>query len=120
MADVMILERRVAAVAVALAATAGSLAVVAQVKTNVPDPVPAARPAMVERVVYVGSIMQLIIRLAPGETIQAWVQNQGTELPFQQGTPVMVHMPPEALRVLFDPGDSQQPDARSPDSTVAV
>jgi len=58
MADVMILERRVAAVAVALAATAGSLAVVAQVKTNVPDPVPAARPAMVERVKIHGTALE--------------------------------------------------------------
>ena len=30
-------------------------------------------PAMVERVVYVGSILQVIIHLAPGQTIQAWM-----------------------------------------------
>ena len=32
---------------------------------------------MVERVVYVGSTMQVIVHLAPGQTIQARVQNQG-------------------------------------------
>src|SRR5438093_6253946 len=43
-------------------------------------------PGMVERVVYVGSITQLIVRLAPGETIQAMIPNQGSSLHFAQGT----------------------------------
>jgi ABC-type Fe3+/spermidine/putrescine transport system ATPase subunit len=60
-------------------------------------------PGMVERVVYVGSIMQVIVRLAPGETLQAWVQNTGTSLPYDQGMPVSVHLPAEAVRVLLDP-----------------
>jgi spermidine/putrescine transport system ATP-binding protein len=59
-------------------------------------------PGMVERVVYVGSIMQVIVHLAPGQTLQVWVQNQGTGLPYAQGHPVSVHLPPEALRVLVD------------------
>jgi len=59
-------------------------------------------PGMVERVVYVGSIMQVIVHLAPGGTLQAWVQNQGEGVPFQQGTAVTVHLPPTALRVLQD------------------
>ena len=57
---------------------------------------------MVERVVYVGSIMKVIVHLAPGQSLQAWVQNQGKGLPYPQGTPVTVHFPPEALRVLID------------------
>jgi len=61
-------------------------------------------PGMVERVVYVGSIMQVIVHLAPGQTLQAWVQNQGEGLPYQQGHPVSVHMPVDALRVLVDTG----------------
>jgi spermidine/putrescine transport system ATP-binding protein len=61
-------------------------------------------PGMVERVVYVGSIMQVIVHLAPGQTLQAWVQNQGEALPYQQGHPVSVHMPVDALRVLVDAG----------------
>jgi hypothetical protein len=59
-------------------------------------------PAMVERVVYVGSIIQVILHLAPGQTLQAWVQNQGVDLGFDQGTAVSVHLPSDALRVLVD------------------
>jgi len=61
-------------------------------------------PAMIERVVYVGSILQVIVNLAHGERIQVWVQNQGDALPFQQGQPVSVHFPSDALRVLVDLG----------------
>ena len=73
-------------------------------------------PGMVERVVYVGSIMQVFVHLAPGQTLQAWVQNQGEALPFGQGTPVKVHFPPEALRVLLAGGapvESEQEVAAS-------
>src|SRR6187200_1658167 len=58
MADVMKLERRVGALAAALAATAGALAAVAQVKTNVPDPVPGARAAIVERIKIHGKALE--------------------------------------------------------------
>ncbi len=59
-------------------------------------------PGMVERVVYVGSILQVMVHLAPGQTVQAWVQNQGEGLPYGQGAPVTVHLPVDALRVLVD------------------
>jgi spermidine/putrescine transport system ATP-binding protein len=59
-------------------------------------------PGMVERVVYVGSTMQVIVHLASGQTLQAWIPNRGEGLPYQQGTPVAVHLPAEALRVLVD------------------
>jgi len=59
-------------------------------------------PGMVERVVYVGSIMQVILHLAPGQTLQAWVQNLGEELPYRQGESVAVNLPVDALRVLID------------------
>ncbi|MBI3648710.1 MAG: ABC transporter ATP-binding protein [Actinobacteria bacterium] len=61
-------------------------------------------PGMVERVVYVGSVIQVFVNLAPGERLQAWVQNTGAGLPFASGTPVTVHLPQEALRVLPDAG----------------
>jgi spermidine/putrescine transport system ATP-binding protein len=61
-------------------------------------------PGMVERVVYVGSIMQVIVHLAPGRTLQAWVQNTGAGLPYAQGHPVSVYLPVDALRVLIDTG----------------
>jgi spermidine/putrescine transport system ATP-binding protein len=63
-----------------------------------------AVPGMVERVVYVGPVIQMIVRLAPGESIQAMVPNRGGGQ-FAQGTPVMVRMPPDALRILEGPVD---------------
>ena len=59
-------------------------------------------PGMVERVVYVGSVMQVIVHLASGQTLQAWVQNTGGGLPYAQGAAVTVHLPQDALRVLLD------------------
>jgi spermidine/putrescine transport system ATP-binding protein len=67
-------------------------------------------PGMVERVVYVGSIMQVIVHLAPGQSLQAWVQNTGEGVPYAQGHPVSVHLPPDALRVLMDTGAPMQTD----------
>jgi spermidine/putrescine transport system ATP-binding protein len=63
-----------------------------------------AIPGMVERVVYVGSVLQIFLNLAPGQRIQAWVQNEGDEFMYASGTPVTVRFPPEALRVLPDTG----------------
>jgi len=57
-------------------------------------------PAMIERVVYVGPVIQLLVRLAPGQTIQAMLPNHGDGPAFRQGSPVSAHMPAEALRVL--------------------
>jgi enterochelin esterase-like enzyme len=51
-------ERRVTLLAAALALTAGSLASVAQVKTNVPDVVAGARPAIVERIKIHGKALE--------------------------------------------------------------
>jgi spermidine/putrescine transport system ATP-binding protein len=61
-------------------------------------------PGMVERTVYVGSILQVFVNLAPGRRIQAWIQNDGETSPFPSGTPVVVRLPSEALRVLPDTG----------------
>jgi hypothetical protein len=57
---------------------------------------------MVERRVYVGSAVQVIVRAATGETLQALVQNTGRSVPYEQGTPVQLHLPADALRVLPD------------------
>jgi len=59
-------------------------------------------PGMVERVLYVGSTIQVLVHLAHGETLQAWMQNRGGDPPWQQGTAVSVHLPPDAIRVLVD------------------
>jgi spermidine/putrescine transport system ATP-binding protein len=68
-----------------------------------------ALPGMVERIVYVGPLIQLLVRLAPGETVQATFPNRGDQVRFQQGTSVSVRMPPDALRVLQPGGSLQQP-----------
>jgi spermidine/putrescine transport system ATP-binding protein len=65
-------------------------------------------PGMVERLVYQGPSTQLVVRLATGEPLQALVQNQGQSLPWQQGTAIAAHLPPDALRVLTD----RSPSAR--------
>jgi spermidine/putrescine transport system ATP-binding protein len=57
-------------------------------------------PGMVERLVYVGSAVQVIVRAATGESLQALVQNTGKGIAFEQGTPVQLHLPQDALRVL--------------------
>jgi spermidine/putrescine transport system ATP-binding protein len=59
-------------------------------------------PGMVERVVYLGNANQVIVGLAPGQRIQALVQNTGDEPAYRQGDPVRAYMPAEALRVLTD------------------
>jgi spermidine/putrescine transport system ATP-binding protein len=57
-------------------------------------------PAMVERVVFLGAATQVMLRLAPGVPLQALVQNDGEHPDLAQGTPVHVHLPSDALRVL--------------------
>ena len=57
-------------------------------------------PGMVERLIFLGSSTQVIVRLAHGVPVQALVQNQGDQLHFQQGTAVQVHLPADGLRVL--------------------
>jgi spermidine/putrescine transport system ATP-binding protein len=57
-------------------------------------------PGMIERLVYHGASDQLVVRLATGDVVQALVVNNGSSRELSQGTPVQVHMPAEALRVL--------------------
>jgi spermidine/putrescine transport system ATP-binding protein len=57
-------------------------------------------PAMVERVVFLGAATQVMLRLAPGISLQALMQNDGERPDLTQGTPVHCYLPPDALRVL--------------------
>jgi spermidine/putrescine transport system ATP-binding protein len=57
-------------------------------------------PAMVERLVYLGSATQVFLRLAAGTDIQALIQNDGDQGQLAQGTPVQAYLAPDALRVL--------------------
>ncbi|MEA2505822.1 MAG: putative spermidine/putrescine transport system ATP-binding protein [Actinomycetota bacterium] len=63
-------------------------------------------PGKIERVVYVGASTQLIIRLGTGDTLQAMLPSGGRATAFDQGSPVSVHLPPEALRVLSPSTDT--------------
>jgi hypothetical protein len=70
-------------------------------------------PAMVQRLVYLGSATQAILRLAAGPELQVLLQNDGTAPKLAQGTPVHAFLAPEALRVLagggLAPGAGQAP-----------
>jgi spermidine/putrescine transport system ATP-binding protein len=67
-------------------------------------------PGMVERTVYVGASVQVIVRLATGATLQASIVNTGGADGYRQGTPVAVHVPPDALRVLGGRSHGGVPD----------
>jgi spermidine/putrescine transport system ATP-binding protein len=81
-------------------------------------------PGMIERVVYLGSSEQLVIRLATGDVVQALVVNDGSPRELAQGTAVQVHLPAEALRVLSGspaPAPSpSEPEALAPAADAAV
>jgi spermidine/putrescine transport system ATP-binding protein len=68
-------------------------------------------PGMVERTVYVGSVLQVIVHLATGQTIQAWEPNTGVAEPHRSGDAVVIHFPREALRVLPGGGSDILEDA---------
>jgi hypothetical protein len=70
---------------------------------------------MVERTVYVGASVQVMVRLATGAQLQASIANTGDADSYQQGTPVSVHIPADALRILGGP----QPPASDPESGAA-
>jgi spermidine/putrescine transport system ATP-binding protein len=57
-------------------------------------------PGMVERCVYLGSTTQVFVRLAPGASVQAMVPNTSGAPDWEQGAPVSVHLPADALRLL--------------------
>ncbi len=81
-------------------------------------------PAMVERLVYLGSSTQVMLRLAPGTQIQALIQNDGDRLDLAQGTPVHVHLAPDALRVLSGAAISETgedvPPGQEPERLLAT
>jgi spermidine/putrescine transport system ATP-binding protein len=79
-------------------------------------------PGMVERIVYVGASLQVMVRLATGASIQASVTNTGETDVHTQGTPVAVHVPADALRVLapaLGATDDEQPPSRSAETVNA-
>jgi spermidine/putrescine transport system ATP-binding protein len=69
-------------------------------------------PGMVERAVFLGGSYEIHVRVPGGEILRVTVANEGSPLAFglEQGTPVTLHLPPDALRVLRP--DSQPEDGR--------
>ena len=57
-------------------------------------------PGKVGRVVYAGAVSQIVVDLPRGVPIQCMLANDGADAAFDRGTPVSVHLPCEALRVL--------------------
>ncbi len=55
---------------------------------------------------FLGSTTHVYVRLATGSALQALVRNDGSTLPYSQGTAVSIALPADALRVLPDPGVS--------------
>jgi spermidine/putrescine transport system ATP-binding protein len=64
------------------------------------SPGPNRVPAMVERLVYLGSSTQVYLRLAAGCDVQVLMNNDGSPQQLSQGTPVNAYFAPDALRVL--------------------
>jgi spermidine/putrescine transport system ATP-binding protein len=64
------------------------------------DTGPNRVPGMVERCVFLGSTTQVFVRLAPGASVQALVPNTNGVTEWEQGAPVSVHLPADALRLL--------------------
>jgi len=62
-------------------------------------------PGTIERCDYLGSAMQLVVRLVTGDLIHVQLQNTGEPLEFPRGAAVHAHLPAGALRVLADPGE---------------
>jgi spermidine/putrescine transport system ATP-binding protein len=80
-------------------------------------------PGMVERTVYVGSALQVMVRLATGALLQASITNTGAPVGWQHGTPVFAHIPPDALRVLADgppPSEAPATGEQPADATAAL
>ena len=86
------------------------------------DQRPNCLPGLVERTVYVGASVQVMIRLATGAQLQASIANTGDAESYQQGMPVAVHLPPDALRILggaAKPGEAPADAATEPAAAPA-
>ncbi|MGZ4178119.1 MAG: ABC transporter ATP-binding protein [Solirubrobacteraceae bacterium] len=72
-------------------------------------------PGLVERTVYVGATVQVMVRLATGAQLQASIANTGDADSYQHGMAVAVHIPADALRIL---GGGAEPDGAANDAAT--
>jgi spermidine/putrescine transport system ATP-binding protein len=57
-------------------------------------------PGMVEHAVFLGGSTELHVRIPGGALLRSSVPNDGSRPELVQGTPVALHLPPDAIRVL--------------------
>jgi spermidine/putrescine transport system ATP-binding protein len=57
-------------------------------------------PGMVEHAVFLGSFEELRVRIVGGDLLKAVLRNDGSATGYEQGTPVTLFLPEDALRVL--------------------
>jgi spermidine/putrescine transport system ATP-binding protein len=61
---------------------------------------PNTVPAVVDRMVYAGSVLNVLVQIDDASEIQVTVPNEGGIKPYQQGDIIDIHFPSEALQVL--------------------
>ena len=81
-------------------------------------PAPNLVPGRVERVVYAGPLIQVLVDLGAPGTVQAVIANQGGTHPWSQGDIVGVILPADALLVLPEVGAPAQMSSRESDSAA--
>jgi hypothetical protein len=67
-------------------------------------------PGMIERTVFLGPTVQVLLRLVGGQGLQAIEPNRGETAARSQGEPVSVYLPADDLRVLAVEEASDRPD----------
>jgi spermidine/putrescine transport system ATP-binding protein len=78
-------------------------------------------PGMVEHLVFLGSFREVRVRLLGGALITAIQPNDGDTPPYEQGSPVSVHLPVESLRVLPEtPAPVAAEEAPAPEEAPAA
>ena len=71
-------------------------------------------PGLVERAVFLGNSFELHVRVLGGDLLKATVPNDGSGIPFDEGTAVTLHLPPEALLPWAPGGCRGRVDPRLP------
>jgi spermidine/putrescine transport system ATP-binding protein len=65
-------------------------------------------PGMVEHAVFLGSFEELRVRVVGGDVVKVQLRNDGTSAGYEQGSPVVLHLPVESLRVLAVQGSTPE------------
>jgi ABC-type Fe3+/spermidine/putrescine transport system ATPase subunit len=73
-------------------------------------------PGLVERAVFLGGMHEVHVRVLGGDLLRATIPNDGRPgaVALEEGTAVMLHLPPESLRVLTPSEPPRAPAAAEP------